>query len=75
MEKILQVVVFTLTLIGACTIGVWLLDKGMSKQEIVDCNLWVAQSQEFRSFFITKWQDDQCRAHGIIIDAPVHSNQ
>lgn len=45
--------------------------EGMKREEIVECNKWEKQAETFPSFYLTKWQDDQCRAHGIVINTTV----
>ena len=47
------------------------MPNGLDKQAIGDCNGWKAQSEQYENFFLAKWQDTQCRAFGIVIDAPV----
>ena len=50
-----------------------LIMSGLEKNEVVTCNKLVSQSKEFKNagFFITKIDDEMCRSHNIIIDAPV----
>ncbi len=56
----------------ACAVGfITVFIHGMEKQEIVTCNKLVDQSKQYDNFFITKSDDEMCRTHGIIIDAPV----
>lgn len=44
----------------------------ISKQEVVECNKLVSQSQAgYDNFYITQLEDAMCRSHGIIIDARV----
>lgn len=45
--------------------------NGMDKTEVVECQQWVAQAWAYPEFFLAKWQDEQCRAHGIIINSVV----
>lgn len=60
------------TIILAFIIGfVYLLNTGLKKQEIVDCNTLVGQSKEFANLYITGWQKEMCDAHGISINAEV----
>lgn len=47
------------------------LSVGLSKQEKVECITWQNQAKEYPDFYITDWQDKQCRANGIIIDADI----
>lgn len=57
--------------------GYFLLQMGMDRSEISECNTWRAQAVEFADnspaakFYILRWQKDQCDAHGITINAPV----
>lgn len=56
----------------ACAIGfIAVFVHGMEKQEIVTCNKLVEQSKQFSGFFITKSDDEMCRSHDIVIDAPI----
>jgi hypothetical protein len=45
--------------------------KSMDRSEIAECKLWENQSEEFKNFYLTGWQDSQCRHHGIIINAVI----
>ena len=40
-------------------------------REKEECNTWQSQSRQYTNYFITQWQADQCKAHGIIIDSPI----
>lgn len=44
---------------------------GTSKSEIVECNKWSQEADAYPGYFLAQWQDDQCRANGIIISVPV----
>lgn len=50
---------------------IYTLDVGMNRQEIVDCNTWKQYAEEYPNFFLTQWQAEQCKAHNIIINAPI----
>lgn len=45
--------------------------KALNKHEIYECHQWENQAKNFPEFYITDWQDQQCRTHKIIINAPV----
>ncbi len=49
----------------------WFITVGLDKQEVYECNQWMSQAQEYNGFFLTHWQNEQCRAHNIIINAPI----
>lgn len=72
--KNVQLVLYTVAafliclLVGLELIGAW------EKQEIVDCKSWEKQAAELSGFFLTEWQDTQCRNHGIAIDTTVIKN-
>lgn len=44
---------------------------GVSKQEKVECITWQNQAKEYPNYYITHWQDQQCRSIGIIINTEV----
>lgn len=44
---------------------------GTDKQEIVDCNTWAEQATQYKDFYITHWQSEQCLSHHITVNAPV----
>lgn len=45
---------------------------GIDKQEGMECYQWEMQAVQFKgNFYITHWQDQQCRARNIFINAPV----
>lgn len=80
----MQKAVFTILALGAvvcigviCVAAYFILLLGSDRGEIMECNKWHAQAAEFANnptsaqFFLTRWQKDQCDAHGITINAPV----
>ena len=44
---------------------------GINKQEAVECNEWAMQATQFKGYYITQWQADQCADHHITVNAPV----
>lgn len=44
---------------------------GESRTEVVECLTWQQQAKEYPSFYLLKWQRDQCNAHRIWIGAEV----
>ena len=47
------------------------LSYGIPKGEKAECIKWEQQAREFPNFYLTKWQDEQCIANGIIINATI----
>ena len=47
------------------------LNEALDRQEIADCQKWADQAGEYNGFFLAKWQDEQCRYHGVLINAVV----
>ncbi len=43
----------------------------MNEQERNDCNHWAEQARVYPGFFLTQWQADQCKAHDIVVNAPI----
>ena len=41
------------------------------KQEKVECFTWQNQAEKYPNYYITNWQNEQCRVHGIIINTEV----
>ena len=67
----MQAIITTAITVALIALFAYALNVGMNRQEVVDCNTWQSQAAQYPAFFLTKWQDQQCRAHGIIIQAPV----
>lgn len=67
----------TIGILLACFLGatgvVYAFTIGLDRNEMVECNKWQAQAEEFpaRVYYIAQWQKDQCDAHGITINASV----
>jgi len=39
--------------------------KGIEKQELHECEIWEKQSKEFRGWYSTSWQKEQCSYYEI----------
>lgn len=48
-----------------------LLDSAMDRSEVFECTKWKVMSEQYEGFYITHWQNDQCNAHDIVINAPI----
>ena len=51
-----------------------LFSKAVSKQERLECQQWQAQAEQFPSYYLTRWQAEQCQHYGVEIDSPVLSD-
>lgn len=49
----------------------WVGKSGLDQNEVVQCRQWQEQSAQYAGFYLVQWQADQCKAHNIIINAPV----
>lgn len=58
-------------IVVVATLFVWVGNIAMTKSAKVDCLQWQAQAQEFNQFYLTKWQSEQCKSVGIIVNAPI----
>jgi len=38
---------------------------GWSKNEVIECQKWLAESREFPLWYSMDWQQEQCKAHGL----------
>lgn len=59
--KIILIAVITILSIlffGAISVGI-------EKNEIKECHEWLAQSKEYRLYYFTDWQIEQCASHNI----------
>ena len=69
--KVLQAIIistFVLFILAA------LMLMGVKNEEKVSCHKWQTQATEYPGFYLLEWQKEQCDAHGIQINAPVHTN-
>lgn len=53
-------VIFTLT-----------IKYGFDKSEIVECKKWQKQAEQYELFYITQYQNQQCLAHNLVVNAPI----
>ena len=63
-----------LGIVGAVAVAAlvaWVLIIGYNRQEVADCMKLQQQSKDFAQFYLTQSEDDMCKAHGIVIAAPV----
>jgi len=67
MKNITMTIIAILVLLG---IGKMIM-IGADKQEKKECIDWWRQSQMYENYYIMRWQDEQCRAHDIIIRSRV----
>jgi len=54
-----------IAIIGSSIFFTWILSMVLSKNEIVECNKWLAESREYPLWYSTDWQREQCKAHGL----------
>lgn len=50
---------------------VYLLISSATTSEKYECYKWQEQSAKFEGFYLVGWQSEQCKAHNIIVNAPV----
>ena len=58
------VIVLAATLVAAILVGT-------SKSEKAECMKWSQEADAYPGYFLATWQDEQCRANGIIINVPI----
>lgn len=74
--KILTLIFKALVLTAFTFLIGYAVNEAMQRSEAIECNKLVKQAEEFGQvkrdlFYITKAEDEMCRAHNIIINAPV----
>lgn len=52
----------------------FLLIQGINKNELIDCMRWKQESKEYSQYYLLKWQQEQCLAHGIVIETKIINN-
>ena len=57
--------------IAGAIVGGWIMLIGFDRTEVVECLKWQNEAKEYQKYYLTAWQDEQCRAHSIVVDAPV----
>jgi hypothetical protein len=70
-KKIQNTLVITALTLGAGIGCFFVLMQAVSNAEEVECLKLERQASEFEHFFLTEWQDEMCRTHGIIIGANI----
>ncbi len=80
MKQIISIIVCVVVVFVAGIMFAYTLNIGLNQNEIRECKEWEKQAEEYQAvfggkdkhlFYLTKWQADQCEAHGIIINAPL----
>ena len=66
-EKILSAVLFAGGAVVIVLSLIWTINKGLNKQEIVECKQWLDQSKTYIGWYSTDWQRQQCSALGITL--------
>lgn len=63
-----------LIIVGSVALMGWAVASGSYASETVECQKWQTEADGYKSsgFYLLKWQAEQCAAHDIIINAPVH---
>lgn len=62
---------------GICGLGIVVVavmvvtDIGVERQERMECLEWQQQAQQYPDYYLLWWQQAQCDAKGIIINAKV----
>ena len=64
-------IIYTIVIVSLIGVFTWAVLIGLDKQDKVDCLTWENQAKELQGFFLTKAQDEQCRALGIIISTDI----
>lgn len=44
---------------------------GVDRNERMECEYWQNEATRYPSYYLTRWQKDQCDHYGVSIEAPV----
>lgn len=64
-------IIYTIVALPVVVVAIIAGLAGIDKQETVECLKWKNEASAYPSYFIVKWQKDQCDAHNIAINAVV----
>ncbi len=45
--------------------------NALDRSEVVECRKWRSEARSYPEYYILDWQNQQCLAHNIQIDAPI----
>lgn len=58
-------------IVSIAAIGVWGVRLAFDVSETHECRVWQADASKYADYYIMSWQQEQCQAHHITINAPV----
>lgn len=71
----MQTFVRTIAIVAAVAsftaVGIWLGGKAMDRSAEAECHKWAKQAEQFEGFYLTTWQEEQCQAVGVEVNAPI----
>lgn len=70
-EAVVEIGTMAVVVVALCATIVFAIVYGTSRSEVVECNKWSQDAVGRPGYFLASWQDQQCRANGIIINVPV----
>jgi hypothetical protein len=65
-------IIIAIILVGVFV--VWGFNYGIQKQEISECMVWQEYAHEFETFYLTKWQSQQCARYNINVPSYPEQN-
>lgn len=49
----------------------FVMARAVDGNEVIECTQWNREAKHYPGYYLTQWQDEQCKYHGIVIDAPI----
>jgi len=71
LKNLFQTLLKILVILFCIAILMYGFFDALNQQEVMDCKQWIKDSKTYSHFYITTLQDEQCKNHHIIIDAPI----
>jgi len=57
--------ILVLICLALIAVGVVVLISGIKKNEKVQCKTWRARMEEYPNYYVTDWQEKQCKRYDI----------
>lgn len=70
-QSVIKKILGAVIVIAIAFICIKVVVVSLDKSEISSCLKLQQQAEEIQGFFLIQWQDQMCKAHNIVINAPV----
>lgn len=64
MKNTINIIILALVCV-ACLVGMEIIQEGLKKQELIECQRWFKHSQQYQGWYSMNWQRQQCLTYNI----------